>query len=91
MHQVSLSKERVAAAGLEGKGDKDRVRVHLMDYRSMPPEWEHSFDRVVSIEMVEAVGREFYDVSRQPELHFVIICSEATALRRCTSSRLIGH
>lgn len=43
--------------------DNERVRVHLMDYRDMPPEWEGAFDRVVSVEMVEAVGKEFLEVS----------------------------
>lgn len=40
----------------------ERVRVHLMDYRSLPAEWAGAFDRVVSVEMVEAVGREFIEV-----------------------------
>jgi cyclopropane-fatty-acyl-phospholipid synthase len=46
----------VARQGLE-----DRIRVHLLDYREMPREWDGSFDRVVSIEMVEAVGLENVD------------------------------
>lgn len=56
VQQQSLARERVAAAGLT-----DRVRVHLMDYRDMPAEWEGAFDRVVSIEMIEAVGAEFLE------------------------------
>ncbi|TRM60495.1 CFS1-like protein [Schizophyllum amplum] len=52
--QLTLAEERIAAAGLS-----DRIRVHLMDYRDMPAEWEHAFDRLVSVEMIEAVGREF--------------------------------
>ncbi len=63
----------------------------MMDYRSMPPEWEHSFDRVVSIEMVEAVGREFYDVSDHHNFNLIIMHSEDAAFSRSTSSRLIGH
>jgi cyclopropane-fatty-acyl-phospholipid synthase len=43
-------------------GFADRIRVHLVDYREMPREWEGSFDRVVSIEMIEAVGLENIDV-----------------------------
>ena len=43
-------------------GFADRIRVHLLDYREMPREWESSFDRVVSLEMVEAVGLENIDV-----------------------------
>ena len=45
--QLALAEERIAAAGLS-----HRIRVHLMDYRDMPSEWEHAFDRVVSIEML---------------------------------------
>lgn len=37
------------------------ISVHLLDYRSMPKEWEGTFDRVVSIEMIEAVGKEFLE------------------------------
>ena len=55
--QAELARKRAAAAGLS-----DRIRVHLMDYRNMPPEWEGAFDRVVSVEMVEAVGREYMEV-----------------------------
>ena len=32
------------------------MRVHLMDYRDIPPEFEHAFDAFVSIEMLEHVG-----------------------------------
>ncbi|KAF8489295.1 hypothetical protein F5888DRAFT_1808958 [Russula emetica] len=42
-------------------GLRNRIRVHLLDYREMPREWDGSFDRVVSIEMVEAVGLENVD------------------------------
>ena len=42
-------------------GFADRIRIHLLDYREMPREWESSFDRVVSLEMVEAVGLENID------------------------------
>ncbi|KAH8825250.1 CFS1-like protein [Flagelloscypha sp. PMI_526] len=55
--QKALAESRIAAAGFE-----DRVHVHLMDYRDMPSNWEHWFDRVVSVEMIEAVGKEFLDV-----------------------------
>ncbi|KAJ7134792.1 CFS1-like protein [Mycena epipterygia] len=54
VQQQTLARERIAAAGLT-----DRITVHLMDYRNMPAEWEGVFDRVVSIEMIEAVGSEF--------------------------------
>jgi cyclopropane-fatty-acyl-phospholipid synthase len=54
VHQKNLAEQRIAKAGLQ-----DKIRVHLMDYRSMPKDWEGRFDRVISIEMIEAVGREF--------------------------------
>lgn len=40
----------------------DRIRVHLMDFRAMPSEWAGQFDRVVSVEMVEAIGKDMFDV-----------------------------
>lgn len=52
--QKALAEARIKEAGLESQ-----IRVHLMDYRDMPTEWDDSFDRVVSIEMLEAVGIEF--------------------------------
>ncbi|KAG6887994.1 hypothetical protein C0992_009974 [Termitomyces sp. T32_za158] len=56
VQQQALARERVAHAGLS-----DRIEVHLMDYRNLPPEWEGAFDRVVSVEMIEAVGAEFLE------------------------------
>ncbi|MDZ4805459.1 MAG: cyclopropane-fatty-acyl-phospholipid synthase family protein [Candidatus Eisenbacteria bacterium] len=50
--QLELARARVAEAGLTG-----RVEIRLMDYRDV----RESFDRVVSIEMFEAVGYENYD------------------------------
>jgi cyclopropane-fatty-acyl-phospholipid synthase len=49
--QLELARERVAEAGLA-----DRVRVELRDYREVRGE----FDAVVSIEMLEAVGAEYF-------------------------------
>ena len=48
--QHALATERVAAAGLA-----DRVTVLLKDYRDL----EGTYDRLVSIEMIEAIGAEF--------------------------------
>jgi cyclopropane-fatty-acyl-phospholipid synthase len=56
VQQQAWAKQRVKAAGLS-----DRIKVHLMDYRDMPEEWENAFDRVVSIEMIESVGAEFLE------------------------------
>lgn len=51
--QHKLATERVKAAGLE-----DKVTVLLSDYRDVTG----TFDRIVSVEMLEAVGDEFLDV-----------------------------
>ncbi|KAH7915484.1 CFS1-like protein [Hygrophoropsis aurantiaca] len=56
VHQQALAQSRIKAAGLE-----DRVNVHLMDYRAIPEVWKGRFDRVISIEMIEAVGAEFLE------------------------------
>ncbi|MEV7423149.1 cyclopropane-fatty-acyl-phospholipid synthase family protein [Streptomyces sp. NBC_01429] len=49
--QRELARERIAAAGFA-----DRVSVELCDYRKV----EGSFDAIVSVEMIEAVGAEFW-------------------------------
>lgn len=49
--QLTLARERVAAAGTEALVD-----IRLCDYRAI----SGSFDRIVSIEMFEAVGYEYY-------------------------------
>ena len=51
--QHDLAQQRVAAAGLEG-----RVEVLLRDYRAL----DGRFDRIVSIEMFEALGEEYWPV-----------------------------
>lgn len=48
--QAEEARRRVAAAGLE-----ERVEIRLQDYRDV----RESFDHVVSVEMIEAVGHEF--------------------------------
>ncbi|RDG38646.1 class I SAM-dependent methyltransferase [Streptomyces corynorhini] len=49
--QRELARERIAAAGFA-----DRVSVELCDYRKV----EGSFDAIISVEMIEAVGAEFW-------------------------------
>jgi cyclopropane-fatty-acyl-phospholipid synthase len=49
--QASLARERVAEAGLAG-----RVEVVLRDYRAV----EGRYSKIVSIEMLEAVGEEYW-------------------------------
>lgn len=58
VHQQELARARILQAGPEVAS---RVKVHLLDYRALPKEWSGSFDRVVSVEMVEAVGREYLE------------------------------
>lgn len=56
--QKELAEERIRDAGPEYER---KIRVHLMDYRAMPQEWEGLFDRFISVEMIEAVGKEFLE------------------------------
>ncbi|KAF5364385.1 hypothetical protein D9756_000898 [Leucocoprinus leucothites] len=56
VEQKALAEERVKAAGLEG-----HIRVHLLDYREIPAEFEKAFDAFVSIEMIEHVGTKYYN------------------------------
>jgi cyclopropane-fatty-acyl-phospholipid synthase len=63
--QREYAEGRVRAAGLEG-----RVTVLGADYRDLPG----TFDKVVSIEMIEAVGWEYFDL-------FFRRCSELTGPR----------
>ena len=49
--QLALARERVSAAGLD-----DRIQLLGKDYRDL----EGSFDKLVSVEMIEAIGPEQY-------------------------------
>ena len=82
--QGELTRSRAAAAGLS-----DRIRVHLMDYRNMPPEWEGAFDRLVSVEMVEAVGKEYMEVCTSAYMHVHVAPDQRMRCRR-TGRRSIG-
>jgi len=48
--QLELARERVRQAGLS-----DHIELHLLDYRDI----QGAYDRIVSIEMLEAVGHEY--------------------------------
>jgi cyclopropane-fatty-acyl-phospholipid synthase len=50
--QHAFAKERIRAAGLA-----DRITLLLQDYREL----EGRFDKLVSVEMIEAVGHQYYD------------------------------
>ncbi|KAF9260201.1 CFS1-like protein [Marasmius fiardii PR-910] len=51
IEQKVYIEDKVQALGLQ-----DQIRVHLLDYRSLPPDFEHAFDGFVAMEMIEAVG-----------------------------------
>ena len=48
IEQKKLAEGRIKAAGLES-----RIRVHLLDYREIPAEFEKAVDAFVSVEMLE--------------------------------------
>jgi cyclopropane-fatty-acyl-phospholipid synthase len=55
--QKALAEDRIRRAGFQ-----DKIRVLLCDYRSLPvPPEAEKYDKVVSIEMLEAVGAEFLE------------------------------
>jgi len=53
IEQYRYTKNRIREMGLA-----KQIRVHLKDYRSL----RGQFDKLVSIEMIEAVGHQFYDM-----------------------------
>ncbi|KAF7317488.1 CFS1-like protein [Mycena kentingensis (nom. inval.)] len=57
-NQADLARQRIASLGL---GDK--ITIHVMDFREArnKPEWAGAFDRFVSVEMIEHVGKPFFD------------------------------
>jgi cyclopropane-fatty-acyl-phospholipid synthase len=73
--QHALATERVAEAGLA-----DRVEILLEDYRDLTGR----FDRLVSIEMVEAVGHEHLD-------GFFSVCSERLESHGAMALQAILH
>lgn len=54
--QAALARERIAAADAGEPGLAERIEVRLQDYREVTGE----FDAVVSVEMIEAVGEEYW-------------------------------
>ena len=54
IEQKELAEERIAAAGFS-----DKIQVLLCEYRALPAPNDGPYDKLVSIEMLEAVGREF--------------------------------
>ena len=64
--QHACVRARVAAAGLA-----DRVHVLNVDYRDLPQTLGRRFGKVVSVEMIEAVGESFLDT-------YVDVCDRLT-------------
>lgn len=54
--QFNLAQQRVKEAGLE-----DKVTLLLEDYRDLKKQYAGQFDKLVSVEMIEAVGWKYYD------------------------------
>lgn len=54
VEQKELAEDRIEEAGLS-----DKITVLLCDYRALEIPEEGPFDKVISIEMLEAVGREY--------------------------------
>lgn len=55
--QKVMAEQRILAAGYA-----DQIKVLLCDYRALPTPVGALYDKVISIEMLEAVGREYLDV-----------------------------
>jgi cyclopropane-fatty-acyl-phospholipid synthase len=56
VEQLELAEKRVADAGYS-----DLVRIELQDYRALAePEFASAYDAILSVEMIEAVGHEFW-------------------------------
>jgi cyclopropane-fatty-acyl-phospholipid synthase len=54
IEQKELAEDRIREAGMS-----DNITVLLCDYRSLEPPTSGAFDKIVSIEMLEAVGKEY--------------------------------
>ena len=57
---VTISEEQLkfAREKVEEENLSDKIKIELLDYRKL----EGQFDKIISIEMLEAVGEEFLDV-----------------------------
>jgi cyclopropane-fatty-acyl-phospholipid synthase len=56
IEQKELAEQRIREAGLE-----EKIKVLLCDYRALEIPKEGPFDKVISIEMLEAVGAEYLE------------------------------
>lgn len=55
IEQKALAEKRIAAAGFA-----EKIEVKLMDYRALPTP-RTPYDKIISIEMLEAVGKEYLE------------------------------
>jgi cyclopropane-fatty-acyl-phospholipid synthase len=62
--QYEWTKRRIADEGLQ-----EHITLLNKDYRSLPDSFNQKFDKIVSIEMIEAVGHVYFDT-------FFKICSD---------------
>lgn len=59
---LSAEQKRLAEDRIRKHGFQDRIKVMLCDYRSLPiPKEQEKYDKIVSIEMLEAVGAEYLE------------------------------
>ncbi|KAF2671728.1 cyclopropane-fatty-acyl-phospholipid synthase [Microthyrium microscopicum] len=56
---LSEEQKKLAEQKIEDEGMSDKIQVLLCDYRKLAIPAEGRFDKIISIEMLEAVGREF--------------------------------
>ncbi|KAJ7268177.1 CFS1-like protein [Mycena haematopus] len=56
-NQAALARKRIEDAKLT-----EKITVHCMDFREckLNPEWAGSFDKFISVEMIEHVGKDFF-------------------------------
>lgn len=76
IEQKALAEKRIAAAGYS-----DNITVLLMDYRLLPTP-KRPYDKIVSIEMLEAVGRE-YLVTYFSRIHELLKKDGGIAMFQC--------
>lgn len=75
--QKALADRRIAEAGLTSN-----IEVLLCDYRALPMPKEGPYDKIVSIEMIEAVGPEFLDTYFDC-IHKLLKPNEGIAVFQC--------
>jgi len=59
--QQQLALARIAETARAEGWSADRCRVDLLDYRALADETEDPYDAIVSVEMIEAVGFDYWD------------------------------